>query len=894
MQAYRGALGELREDMQVSPFASWTLEQLQEFLVDQDVEIRGASRLNRSEFVAILERMFKGCTDPPEPPPMLTEEFRRKREKAALLLQEAWFVKKSKQWTKQAMEELNPAPDGFVKANPLHSPRGVRNAAARSRISEDTRWEPPSLEVARQFEDELHLRHPQGGKFHAREVKMGRYCFLGGCGEQLDLWDEGKASQFAPFGAGVTSYFKLLKFFSWSFLVVSFLVLPHLFVNTSGDGITTVTTNTDKMSWTTVGNLGGGTGNLSTVAVLPFCDEEQYSTCLIDIDTLGLYYGLIDALIVMFFLAGYMWVNAFIKDEFETIKRTTVTAGDFTVKVYGVPPDITEDEVAEHFRTLLDRKVVEVAIARDNRKSIELYNKSGKLYHQRAATRDQLRYIKTKAKSRQEQIRKLQEKRVKASREIIHLAAEAKLAVKMTNRAVAAYVTFDDEMAAIEARVLYSGSWITRLCAKRKMRLKGKRIRVEEAPEPSTILWENYGYRRCELWTRRTATFLIGASFLTLSIGMSIYALYQNQRAESQGGTAECPEDWDSLSGREQEERVAEDGTILHCLCDGGDSVWTLSSNDVCYDYAWTKVQATWLVLGTSFMVAFTNAAINKITRMMGVFERHLSVDKQEVAIFRRLVLLKFVNIGLTVLITNSRRVIGLLSIDLDYEDDFTSEWYRTLGSSLVMNILLNVVTPHIYWLTSWGLKTWKWEHNRARVISQEELNNLTKGLRWEASVRYAEVSVIFAVCLAYSAGIPILFPIGAFSFVLFFWVEKVLFVNFYLTPPQYSGKLTNEVISLIPYCLWVHVLFAFYMYGNGSIFPTPKDTSDTFNIVDKLEVQAVQPLLIPFFCLSALILERWLGNTVLSTFGRMAAFLTCKGKIATKKVKLVLLYMAS
>lgn len=29
MQAYRGALGELREDMQASPFAAWTLEQLQ-------------------------------------------------------------------------------------------------------------------------------------------------------------------------------------------------------------------------------------------------------------------------------------------------------------------------------------------------------------------------------------------------------------------------------------------------------------------------------------------------------------------------------------------------------------------------------------------------------------------------------------------------------------------------------------------------------------------------------------------------------------------------------------------------------------------------------------------------------------------------------------------------
>lgn len=64
------------------------------------------------------------------------------------------------------------------------------NAAARGRISEDTRWEPPSVEVARHFEDELHLRHPGGGKFDATDVKMGRYCFLGGCGEQLDLWDE--------------------------------------------------------------------------------------------------------------------------------------------------------------------------------------------------------------------------------------------------------------------------------------------------------------------------------------------------------------------------------------------------------------------------------------------------------------------------------------------------------------------------------------------------------------------------------------------------------------------------------------------------------------------------------------------------------------------------------
>lgn len=61
--------------------------------------------------------------------------------------------------------------------------------------------------------------------------------------------------------------------------------------------------------------------------ILPFCDEDEYSTCLIEKDTLGTYYGCVDALITMFFLVGYLWVSAFIKDEFETIKRTTVTAG---------------------------------------------------------------------------------------------------------------------------------------------------------------------------------------------------------------------------------------------------------------------------------------------------------------------------------------------------------------------------------------------------------------------------------------------------------------------------------------------------------------------------------------------------------------------------------------
>lgn len=228
---------------------------------------------------------------------------------------------------------------------------------------------------------------------------------------------QGMISHFALYGAGVTSYFKFLKYCCWSFFVVSCAVLVHLFVNVNGGSITAVS-NTNRISWTTIGNLGNsinvtevtipvlascmpsrsstktpdpprktrrffpGPKNLDSwfypsllpmsqthqtyndlcccfiqttqtillykvtslvsrfllgspetectsktlQVVLPFCDAEQYSTCIVDKENLGMYYGYIDAGIVILLLAGYFWVNGFITDEFITIKRNTVTA----------------------------------------------------------------------------------------------------------------------------------------------------------------------------------------------------------------------------------------------------------------------------------------------------------------------------------------------------------------------------------------------------------------------------------------------------------------------------------------------------------------------------------------------------------------------------------------
>lgn len=58
---------------------------LQEFFARNNLEIRGSSRLPLPSFVTIMEKMFKGCTELPQPPRSFTKDELRRRNKAVLV-----------------------------------------------------------------------------------------------------------------------------------------------------------------------------------------------------------------------------------------------------------------------------------------------------------------------------------------------------------------------------------------------------------------------------------------------------------------------------------------------------------------------------------------------------------------------------------------------------------------------------------------------------------------------------------------------------------------------------------------------------------------------------------------------------------------------------------------
>jgi hypothetical protein len=135
---------------------------------------------------------------------------------------------------------------------------------------------PPDVELAKEFAEFNHPRRggPGGAPFPLRKTTLGRYCVLGGCGEQLDLWDEGQVSELSLYGSGLTNYFKCLKWQAWTTFCLFLLYLPQLLLNAFGDGAPMQTNEGfEAVAKTSLGNLMRTLEVQNGVVEIPLCER---------------------------------------------------------------------------------------------------------------------------------------------------------------------------------------------------------------------------------------------------------------------------------------------------------------------------------------------------------------------------------------------------------------------------------------------------------------------------------------------------------------------------------------------------------------------------------------------------------------------------------------------
>lgn len=844
----------------ISPYSEWSSDDLRELLVQYNIPLRDSYNATHETLVRICDQVFgaevaeseKDCRRQ-----FSIEEITRMG-MAARTIQKAFFRRQARKKAQEKFQDYNAVYDymncgceegegidyDFDGIHGLMRQDSFRRHSMLRRINEqgddydeeiEVEWRKPSWNFAKKFEaaSRPHRAGKQMAKYNWRKATTGRHCFAAGCGEQLDLWDEGRTSEFSQFGSGVTNYFKHLKWCSWVMFILSLLHVPVLIVNAYGAN--DLIGSSFNLATTTFGNLGSAE-DVASVDI-PGCNEMELpmSGCKVKKNNIAILYSFIDTAGTIFFILAWLWLRAFESKESRIIDRSTVTASDYTIRLRSIPADTTEQELAIHFAHVTGEAVAAVHLAFNNSKEIKQYIKRGKIMQQRYNCVQRIRYEKTMREGQPGQRKRLRS--LMRERESLTIAVrqndERRSKVDHERQdAIQAFITFETETGFIEAMLKYNFNWFQRVCCcyPERLKFKGQRLKVEQAPEPSTIMWENLEYSTSSRYFRKFLTTIVALLAIFLSIMITFLARDFKDKV-LQYASMPCPDQFFGLDSDYQLELAKSNMDLSHCYCStlGIKDQWNMN---LCHDHLVTWLASTSISYGAGFVVVFMNFFFTWLLNVAGSFEKHQSLDNMEESNMVRVFLLKFLNSGCLVLLYGQKWLQRLVRIRFDDASDFNVDWYATGGTSVMIIMLMNIIAPHVGSFIAYlrhrakirrleRSLTKDKETNDSHKIwyTQEKMNEFYRGPPFRLNYRYAQVLVTIAVCWMYAISMPLMPMIGAFSCYVSYWVDKFLFCNFYRTPPRYSDRMGKKCTKLLGFLIVLHMIMSLWMMGGGHIF---------------------------------------------------------------------------
>lgn len=524
----------------------------------------------------------------------------------------------------------------------------------------------------------------------------------------------------------------------------------------------------------------------------------------------------------------------FQKLEARILDRHAVTASDFTVKVTGLPPaGVSEAALRAHFARVLEVPVADVAVAFDDGALIEQHKLRGALLRRRDYVVNRIRYVTmlqatpgaTGPVGRWFLQRELSKLKAENARLLTRISAlDALLGAKHARtKPLAAFVTFDHQDAFVHALAVYkSASW---LCMDPALRFKGHRLRLEPAPEPSLILWENLGVGRPQRWGRKVLTGVVAGCMIAASV--IFYFVVRYNQDENRVLKAVCPDGWAGLSPQAQRQQASDNHSYLGCYCSPR-PLHAQHADALCKIYLEKQSRALgWTVFG-SLLVVGVNWGITLWLGRMTAFGKAHSLDRQKLEVFLQTFFFKFINTGAVILLLGSREVQGwlrALGLPISTAGNFTGQWYFSTGLSLLFVMIANIGVPLLslpfYWRARWTMR----QAERGRLtglITQEKMNDVFMGPEFPVATRAATTLVVFFVAVIYGQAMPLLLLFAAVTASVAYWTDKHLFLRYYRVPPRFGRKLSRGVANTTQFALLLHLLVSIWAYAQDELFPAP------------------------------------------------------------------------
>lgn len=435
-------------------------------------------------------------------------------------------------------------------------------------------------------------------------------------------------------------------------------------------------------------------------------------------------------------------------------------------------------------------------------------------------------------------------------------------------QAVAAFITFESCTDKEDFVLEFPQGYVASCFRPKGLELAGKAVEVLPAPEPSAVIWTNLHVNKVDQFTRGRMSDFFSVWVILFSFIIIFFASWQSDKYSGVLDRQTCGERetaaWLSRydtyhTGAEEAEwqNATTTGSAdprLFCLCElqGWEALpdipavlaspWATAcvpqfcnrlfilDSSFAYDHpacgSWSLVKTTALIFttGASVVVLVINALLGIILRYLADWEGHHSLEYRDTSVAIRLFFAQFFNTAVLLILVN------IAWPDISYEGaryrigqytDITSGWYDNVGASLMTTMIINWVSPHTYYGMSGLCLRWHMRKEGAipRLATQEDLNTSFVGLPMDLALRHAQLLNVVFVTYVFSTGMPLLIPIGAVSFFLNYWVDKVLFVRYYSLPPMTSHGVTRALSGLLPLALLLHLGFGVWMLGSVGAF---------------------------------------------------------------------------
>eukprot|EP01016_Furgasonia_blochmanni_P028922 TRINITY_DN3045_c0_g1_i7.p2 TRINITY_DN3045_c0_g1~~TRINITY_DN3045_c0_g1_i7.p2 ORF type:complete len:400 (+),score=43.92 TRINITY_DN3045_c0_g1_i7:2281-3480(+) len=291
-------------------------------------------------------------------------------------------------------------------------------------------------------------------------------------------------------------------------------------------------------------------------------------------------------------------------------------------------------------------------------------------------------------------------------------------------------------------------------CNKRKLVYNSKVLKLDPAPEPSDILWENLHYSGPVKVFRRVISWIITIAVVFTSYQLNLLFSYAQISIKSERG------------------------------------------------YSKWKVQLIGFIASLALMI--TNSLLSILIKHLTNFETYINKTEFNISWATKTSIAQFVN---TAMVTYVVKAI--------YDTNFwaTGGFIQSMTTLLLMNAiqtpLMTIIDPgYLVKLFTRGRLKSDGEKGKC-VLTQAELHQVYEGVDFDIAARYAGIIKTMFTTALFASLLPVGLVWAMLAIFSIYWADKYSLVRRCKRPPTLGAKLSREMCELLEWILPIHA------YGN-------------------------------------------------------------------------------